>query len=333
MGKISAAYFNHIFTAARAWIGSKRFSIYLYCLAIATFIWFLMKFSGSFTSQLPVQLHYIPPSEEWYVHNKEPVLMVDVQGFGFSLMWRKITGQSNIDVNLSNFEIRGEKSDPFMIVTTEYLLSEVGKLFHEEETIKGLFPNILKVDLSRVVSKEVLVNSRVTFISKSGFKLSKENVVEPSIVKLIGPEYILSKIDLINTKIDTIRDIKDDLVLKVSLDIDSIIDWIPNTQEVLLKVNVDELTSGSILIPIIPRVNDTRTIVKVLPTKVKVYYQVGLDDYALVDENLFEAYVSLPIEGELPEKLKVGIANIPDFVEITRIEPARVEFLLSKPKE
>ena len=329
MRKISAAYIGHIFTAARAWVSSKRFSIYLYCVAIATLIWFLMKFSGSFTSQLPVQLHYTPPSEEWYVHNNETVLMVDVQGFGFSLMWLKISGKSEIDVNLSNFEIRGDESDPFMVVPTEYLLNEVGQLFQDQESIKGLFPNILKVDLSRVVSKTVPVRSRIAIDTENGFKL-RSTTLTPSDIELIGPEYILSEIEFVNTEIDSIGGVNEDLELDVSLDADTLKNWISEDLELNIMLDVDELTSGSVVVQIETRVKDAQTRIKVLPTKVTVYYKVGLADYELVKEYIFNAFVSVPSEGDLPEKLKVNIENIPEFVEITRVEPSRVEYLLSK---
>ena len=118
--------------------------------------------------------------------------------------------------------------------------------------------------------------------------------------------------------------------ISISLDIDSLKEWIAFDQNVQLKIDVDELTSGSITVQIEPRIEGSQSKIKVLPTKVTVYYQVGLADYEKVNEALFEAYVSLPSEGELPEKLKVKISNLPDFVEVTRIEPSRVEYLLSK---
>ena len=329
MRKISAAYINDIFTAARAWIGSKRFSIYLYCVAIATFIWFLMKFSGSFTSQLPVQLNYLPPAEEWYVQNTEEVLLVDVQGFGFSLMWLKISGKSEIEINLSNFEVKGVDSDPFIVVPTEYLLNKIGKLFPGQESIKGLFPNILKIDLSPVITKKVHIRSRVSLAMESGFKL-KNSVLIPSEINIVGPEDVLSNIEFINTEIDSILNIKEDMDVSILLDADSLRKWIEFDQNVMLKVDVDELTSGSIIVQIDAMVEDSQNRIKVLPTKVVVYYQVGLSDYELVNEKLFKAYVSLPSEGELPDRLKVKISNLPDFVEVTRIEPSRVEYLLSK---
>ncbi len=329
MRKISAAYLNDIFSAARVWLSSKRFSIYLYCVAIATLIWFLMKFSGSFTSQLPVQLNYIPPSEEWFVHNKEKVLLVDVQGFGFSLMWLKLSGKSEIEIDLSNFEIKGEDSDPFIVVPSEYLFNKVGNLFQGQESIKGLFPNVLKLDLSRVVTKKVKIQSRIYLTTESGFKLT-ESSLSPSEIEMIGPEYILSNIEFVNTEIDSIKNIKEDLEIAFSLDVDSLKEWIAFDQKVQFKIDVDELTSGSITVQIEPRIKDSQTKIKVLPTKVTVYYQVGLADYERVNEALFKAYVSLPSEGELPEKLKVRISNLPEFVEVTRIEPSRVEYLLSK---
>ncbi len=330
MRKISAAYINDIFNTARSWASSKRFSIYLYCVGIATLIWFLMKFSGSFTSQLPVELHYISPSEEWYVQSEETVLMADVQGFGFSLMWLKISGKSEIDVNLSTFEIRGDESDPFIVVPTEYLLNKVGQLFQDQESIKGLFPNVLKIDLSRVLTKTVPIRSRIVLETENGFKLKRSSILLPSEIKLNGPEFILSKIDFINTKIDTIRGLKESTELSVLLDTDSLSDWIEDDVKVKYKVDVDELTSGSVIVQIESKVEDPQSKVKVLPTKVTVFYQVGLDDYELVNSDLISAFVSLPADGELPEKLKVHISNVPDFVEITRIEPSRVEYLLSK---
>ncbi len=330
MGKLNAAYLNSLLITARKWAGSKRFSVYLYCLALATLIWFLMKFSGSFTSQLPVQVHYTVPSEDWYIINKDQIIIVDVKGFGFSLMWHKISGISKIEINLSNFEIKGGELDPFIVIPTEFLLSKTSQLFSEDESIDGIYPNILKVDLSQAVTKEVPIRSRIKLYPKQGYKLRDGLQLHPSNVKLFGPAFILSEIDHVNTKVDTLRDLAEDQVLTISLDSDSLSEWILSDQEIELKIDIDELTSGSIEVDVETRVEDPLIRLKVLPTKVSIFYQVGLEEYQLVNENLFKAYVTLPKEGALPEKLKVNISDIPDFVEVTRIDPPYVEFLLSK---
>ncbi len=70
--------------------------------------------------------------------------------------------------------------------------------------------------------------------------------------------------------------------------------------------------------------------IRVLPSKVKIYYQVGLSDFQKVSEKMFEAVIELPESGDLPEKLKVNLSEVPDFVEIKRIQPLFVEYLIIK---
>lgn len=330
MQRSNTKYINEFSSATREWVGSKRFSVYVYCILISTFIWFLMKFSGSFTTQLPVKIQYTVPSSDWYVMNAESELMVDVSGFGFSLMWYKISGSSEIEIDLSKFEMKGTDSEAFVVIPTEYLFSKTSKLFKEDESIDGLYPNVLKVDMSHAINKSVPIRSRVHLSPKNGFKLVSENDLNPSDVTLSGPAHILSNISQINTQVDTLLEINEDKIITVKLDADSLSEWMEEGNTAELKIDVDELTSGSVDILIRVKSLDPSLNVKVLPTKVTVFYQVGLNDYELVNESIFKAYVSLPSGSTMPEKLKVKISEVPDFVEVTRVSPPFVEYLLSK---
>lgn len=330
MGELNKEYLNKLFATAKKWLSSKRFSIYLYCVAIATFIWFLMKFSGSFSTQLPVQVNLSAPSSQWYVVNNDASLNVDVKGFGFSIIWHRISGISEINIDLSDFEIRGGEIDPFIVVPTNFLLNEVEKLFSEDESVDGIYPNVLKVDLSHALKKKVPINSRITLITENGYKISNRPSIYPDKIELSGPAYILSNISKVNTVVDTLRGLEEDQVYSVKLDIDTLMEWVTTIPDTELKIEVDEYTSGTIDVRVQGITDDSNSSIKILPTKVSVYYQVGLKDYQLVNEDLFKAYVKFPKDGELPDKLKVNISDIPDFVEITRIDPPYVEYLLSK---
>lgn len=324
------SYMKDFSSATRKWVGSKRFSIYLYCVFIATFIWFLMKFSGSFTSQLPVNISYIAPSSDWYIVNEENDLMVDVSGFGFSLMWYKLSGKSEIEIDLANFEIKGNEIESFIVIPSDFLLNKTSQLFKNDESIDGLYPNVLKIDLSHAITKSVPVRSRVHLKAKNGYVLDAGPDLNPSKITLSGPVHILSDIAFINTEIDSILEIDEDKIIKVKLDADSLKEWMAGIDAVDLKIDVDELTSGSVEIEVGVRSDDPSLQVKVLPTKVSVFYQVGLKDYEKVNEGIFKAYVSLAEGKDLPEKLKVMISDIPDFVEVTRVNPPYVEYLISK---
>jgi hypothetical protein len=330
MSVLNEEYVKNSFAQAKGWFASKRFTIYLYCVAIATFIWFLMKFSGSYSTQLPVQVSFSSPLTQWYVVDDQATIAVDVKGFGFSIMWHRFSGISEINIDVSEFEIKGTEEDPFVVVPTDFLLNKIEKLFSEDESIDGIYPNVLKVELSHAITKKVPVRSRLKVIPANGYKISNRLTLNPEKIELAGPAYILSDIKFINTKIDTLRDLKASSEVSLSLDADSLNEWIMNEKIILMNIEVDEFTSGSIDVKVQPKLNDPNTLIKVLPTKVKVFYQVGLKDYQLVNEDLFKAYVSFPIEGEAPSKLKVSLEDIPDFVEVTRIDPPFVEYLLTK---
>ncbi len=333
MQKNSEVYLNKLFTKAKLWFGSKRFSVYLFCIGISTFIWFLMKFSGSFTTQLPVKVHFTTPSTKWYVKNENLALTIDARGFGFGLMWYKISGLRDINIDLSQFEIRGEELDHFIIVPNDFVLNSLSKLFSEEEYIDAIYPSVIKVDLSHALTKSVPIVSKVKVYTENGYKIKNKIQIKPAKLELSGPEYILSDIDHVDSFVDTIRALKEDITMKLLLDVDSLNEWIVGKKDVDLNIQVMELTSGTIEIPVVARVEDPLTSVKILPTKVKLFYQVGLADYQLVDEKTFKAYVSLSAGNDLPDKLKVLISNIPEFVEIIRIEPPYVEYLISKKTE
>lgn len=332
MSILNEEYVKKSFATTKAWLSSKRFTIYLYCVAIATFIWFLMKFSGSYSTQLPVQVSFSAPSSQWYVVDDNATLSVDVKGFGFSIMWHRFSGISEVFIDLSEFEIRGTEEEPFVVVPTDFLLNQVEKFFSEDESIDGIYPNVLKVELSHAITKKVPIRSRLKVYPASGYKIANRPQLIPDKIELAGPAYILSEIKQVNTLVDTIRDLNESREVLLSLDADSLQEWIKAERTTAMKIEVDEFTSGNIEVKVQSIVDDPQTIIKVLPTKVKVYYQVGLKDYQLVNEELFKAYVTFPKDGELPDKLKVSVADVPDFVEVTRIDPPFVEYLLSKVK-
>ena len=95
-------------------------------------------------------------------------------------------------------------------------------------------------------------------------------------------------------------------------------------------IDVDELTSGSIEIKVDAKTDNNSMEIRVLPSKVKIYYQVGLSDFQKVSEKMFEAKIVLPESGDLPEKLKVVLSKEPDFIKVKRIEPLFVEYLIIK---
>jgi hypothetical protein len=163
-----------------------------------------------------------------------------------------------------------------------------------------------------------------------GFKIKGIPKVEPDSLDFFGPSSILNSIEFVNTETDTIRDIQVLTTEKIKLKLDSLQEYLIEEVDPIFIVDVDELTSGSIEVIVDPIVDKKGMEIKVLPSKVKIYYQVGLSDYQKVSEELITATIELPDTDELPDKLKVELKEVPDFIEVKRIEPLFVEYLIIK---
>ena len=315
----------------KKWLTSKRFTVYLICVLISTLIWLLIKLTREYNTQFPVELTLTGnPGEDWMIVDKNAEVVAEVSGFGFDLLSYKLFGKEKIEVDVTRFNISRNGDNAFILIPEPFLIKQVNRLMKGKEKVMSLYPATIRVDLSHAMLKKVPVKLRVKLNPENGFKIKGKPVVIPDSIEFFGPANILSKVEFVNTLRDSIGGFKRAFETTVPLDADSLAGYLRDSNLVVLKVDVDELTSGSIEIPVEAENLPNGKQIKVLPSKVKIYYQVGLSDYQKVVENLFKAQITLPDSKELPDKLKVNLVASPQFVEVKRIEPLFVEYLLKE---
>ena len=64
---------------------------------------------------------------------------------------------------------------------------------------------------------------------------------------------------------------------------------------------------------------------KLFPEEVSVHYVVSLDDFDLVDENMFEAQVNYDSEKT---RLTIKLIKESDLVDNIRLSPTKLEYIL-----
>jgi len=271
-----------------------------------------------------------PPEGNWMIIENNTEIVAEIYGFGFDLFSYKLFGFEKVTIDLSEFEINNANDPAFIFISESFLSNMVNRAMKGNEKVISIYPGKLKVGLSKAITKKVPVKLNVKVYPAKGFKIKGVPRLEPNSLDFFGPSSILSKVEFINTETDTIRGIKLAERSKINLELDSLEKYLIGNVEEYLSVDVDELTSGSIEIKVMAKVENTSMDIRVLPSKVKVYYQVGLSDFQKVNDKMFEAVIELPESGDLPEKLKVVLFEVPDFVEIKRIEPLFVEYLIIK---
>ncbi len=327
-----AEYYKAFILGIKEWLTSKRFSIYLICVFIASLIWLLIKFSSEYNTQFPIAIEMVnPPEGNWMILENKTEIVAEIYGFGFDLFSYKFFGFDKVTIDLSEFEVNDTNDPAFIFISESFLSNKVNRSMKGNEKVLSIYPGKIKVELSKAVTKKVPVKLNVKVYPANGFKIKGIPRLEPNSLDFFGPSSILSKIDYVNTEIDTIKDIRLAQRSNIKLQLDSLEKYLIGGQvEEYLIVDVDELTSGSIEIKIKSGVDSKGMEIRVLPSKVKIYYQVGLSDFQKVSVKMFEAVIELPESGDLPEKLKVILSEVPDFVEIKRVQPLFVEYLIIK---
>lgn len=324
-------YYKAFITGIKEWLTSKRFSIYLVCVFIASLIWMLIKFSREYKTQFPLTVELInPPDGNWMMLQNEFDINAEIYGFGFDLFSYKLFGIEDITINLSEFDVNSNTDPAYIIIPESVIRKKINLLMSGREQVLNIYPGKIKVDLSRAVTKTIPIKSNVVVYPSKGFKIKGIPRLEPNSLDFFGPSSLLDKIEFVNTQIDTIRDIQVLTSTKIELQLDSLEKYRVGKTDVNLIIDVDELTSGSIEITVVPIVDKKGMRIRVLPSKVRIYYQVGLSDYHKVSAELIKAVIELPDTKELPDKLKVELSKVPDFIEVKRIEPLFVEYLINK---
>lgn len=324
-------YYKAFIVGIKGWLTSKRFSIYLICIFIASLIWLLIKFSSEYNTQFPIAIELVnPPEGNWMILENKTEIVAEIYGFGFDLFSYKFFGFDKVSIDLSEFEVNDTNDPAFIFISESFLSNKVNRSMKGNEKVLSIFPGNIRVELSKAITKKVPVKLNVKVYPANGFKIKGLPQLEPNSIEFFGPSSILSKIEYVNTEIDTINDIRLVHRSKIRLQLDSLEKYMVGHVEEYLIVDVDELTSGSIEIKVNSDVDANDMEIRVLPSKVKIYYQVGLSDFQKVSEKMFEAVIELPESGDLPEKLKVILSKVPDFIEIKRIEPLFVEYLIIK---
>lgn len=291
----------------------------------------LIKFSREYKTQFPVQIELVnPPEGNWMMLQNEFDIVAEIYGYGFDLFSYKYFGVNKIVLDVSEFDVSSKGKGFYIIIPESYIGKQVNREMNLKKQVLNIYPGKIKVDLSQAITKRIPVKLNVVSLPAQGFKVKGTIKIEPDSIDFFGPASVLEKVEFIETEIDTIDDIRVLNVSKVDLKLDSLERYILDQPSAMLTVDVDELTSGFVEVTIARKVNKEGMEIRVLPSVAKVYYQVGLSDYQKVSERSIKASIVLPNTDELPEKLKVELSEVPEFIKVTRIEPLFVEYLIIK---
>jgi hypothetical protein len=296
---------------------SKLKGIFFFLL-LATVFWVLTKFSRQYTATATATIHYLNIPEATQIKDdnlKEIDFNLTTSGFEFLYYRFK---NPIIDIDLKNFYIEGKKD---IVIPKDELSGFVSSQLNTNLTIRNLPNDQFVVSLDAIISKIIPIVAKTKFTYKDGFRSIDSLKIEPDSVLVAGPVSYLDEMSFVETILISQDNIDKTFSQSVSLighenkkvSIEPI--------KVIISVNVAEFTQKQMIVPIELINVPLGTIVKLIPTTVKVTFNVSVEDFNGItasdfklvcdfnERNLDEDFILLKLEGGPPRIYNIELST------------------------
>lgn len=310
---------------------NEKAVIFFLCLVLATFFWYLSSLSKTYTTTFQFPIKYSKVSEDLVLTEApQDKLFLFLTGSGFDLLGEQIS------INKEALFIDFAKSHSFNQTGRYYILTSSLRESIENQIsgsldIIDISPDTLFFQTLPRTKKEipVYVNGKITF--KKQITSSGDLIVNPSKVMISGPKNYIDTVSKIFTDSLLLSNVSDTVVKKLGLKFpDDVVGVQAEPSQVEVIVPAEKFTEGSIVVPIqIKGTTDTSQL-KIFPDDVKLTFLVPLSKFEFINEEMFVVEVEADKQNLKKKKLEVNISHSPGFIDIVRIEPERVEFIIRK---
>lgn len=321
-------YFKTEITAIQ---NGKAF-VFLVCLALSSFLWFLNALEKHYRDHITIPVRYVNLPKDKELTGKLPdKLVLTVDAFGYTLLRHKLSLDFSpvlLDVNeLTNNYLEGKFLTKYTISTNGHK-EEIAKQISSEIEIISIRPDSISFNVSSVIEKLVKVHPIVDFTFAKEFILQNSPVVKPESILVRGPQGILDTLQFIYTKPIELKNLSH----TVTQDIDLVLlpELKSEIDEVSVQIEVEQYTEAKFEVPIVIVNQPDSLLIKTFPAKVRVTCRVGLSQYNKLNNNSFRAIVDYSHRSGVISKLPVILDKVPETVLTVDHFPKDVEYIIER---
>jgi len=315
--------------------GKIRFSekayIFLLCLLLSTFFWFLSSLSDIYTTTLSVKLKYNSLDESFILTEEPPKqLSFKARSSGFELLGEQLSlNRNEVEVNLQ--DAKSEKNNRFFILTSVVKPSIREELDADIELL-DLESDTLWLSTEERLKKKVKVIPQVDLSFKAAYKLRSKIELNPKTVEVLGPKSFIDSLLEIKTALYKAKNIDDSIKVKLKLIAPANVNGFRiEPEEVEILIPVEKYTEKQLTVPV--KVNNEMSqnlIIRTFPDEVELTFLVPISKFNSLSASRLDAVVDYNKESSKSQKLKISLQNLPDYAVLRKIEPERVEYIIRK---
>jgi hypothetical protein len=312
---------------------NKPLLIYLFFLIISVSLWYLNALSKDYTTEVDCLVTYQSfPKGKALVSDLPEKLSLKVKGLGFSILKYKLTSYYHpITLPVSNFRldiIRRENRYEYFLLT-RYAKDEIASQLSSDIQLISIRPDTLQFLFADVVEKKVPVVPALNLQFETQYLQHGKLMVMPDSIVASGPQVMIDSLQFVNTRLVTIKDIKDTLIKEVELQPLKNITY--SKPKVWFVLPVEKYTEMALSIPIEGENVPDGYRVKTFPGYITLSCWVGIADYDKITPFMFRATVDYnALIGNPRNKAKIKLVKAPASVQNVRFNPKSTEYIIEK---
>jgi len=312
----------------------KKLYIFIICCVISSFTWILIKLSRDYTEiqKYPVTYNNIPAGKV-LVSDMDSILTLKLKTKGFIILSNMMIFKPNtINIDVASMIRRNKKFKEDYYILTSDLYQNIGNQIHYPNSVISIAPDTLYFRLEKLYSKKVPVRLKLNLNFAQQFELSDTIKYNPDSVLVSGPKAAIDSIKFAETTYKSFSNLNSNQMFSLEYAKTyklNKLTFSPASVKVFLPV--EKFTEATVDLAIDIINNPDNYIVRTFPEKVKVTYLVSLNNYKKVKPDMFNAVADISKSlSAKSKKLKVEITKYPQFVNISKIEPEKIEYILLK---
>ncbi len=307
----------------------RRIFVFIVCLLIATALWFLNALSKDYTTTISYAVKYTNPPQNLFLVNEPPQkLNLKVNAHGFTLLRHKLSiSVSPVVLNLNSIAKTNEMAGTTVEIQTDDLVRRISEQVSSEISVTDVTPKTITFVFDSLQTKKVEVVADVDLQFKPQFFLNGSVSVKPDSVDITGPAAIIDTIFEVKTKNRKFEgmDAEVQRIVNLSNPDKTTVD----PEKVTMRIPVERFTEKEFKIPVAVRNKPDDIDLKLFPSEVSVSFLVGLSDYESIKASDFSVYADYDsIKNN--ETIEVNVEQQPDFIQMLRVTPPNVEYLIEK---
>jgi YbbR domain-containing protein len=190
-------------------------------------------------------------------------------------------------------------------------------------------PITFRYGVNMIKKVPVQVNADIDFFP--GFDKSSHLISEPDSIIVVGPNLLVSKINLLETEGVVLKDVRTNLAETVNLKLPiNTPDLKFSATQIALKAEVEKFTEGTLNVPITVIGMPKNMKLKYFPKTVSVSYYVSLTDFDNIKPNNFKVVCDYQKTSANQSFLIPELRKHPESVKHVKLGQQRIEFIVTK---